>query len=51
MEPTHSADVLAAHPLAEVTRFMADGPPQDDMTLLVAQRARRTRRVEGAVHG
>jgi sigma-B regulation protein RsbU (phosphoserine phosphatase) len=38
---THSAAVLADHLLAEVIRFMADGPQQDDMTLLVARRARR----------
>jgi sigma-B regulation protein RsbU (phosphoserine phosphatase) len=41
---THSAGGLADHLLAEVTRFMADGPQQDDMTLLVA------RRVGSAVH-
>jgi sigma-B regulation protein RsbU (phosphoserine phosphatase) len=35
---TRSAGRLADHLLAEVTRFMADGPQQDDMTLLVARR-------------
>ncbi len=34
---TRSAGVLADHLLAEVTRFMADGPQQDDMTLLVVR--------------
>ena len=35
---TRSAGVLADHLLADVTRSMADGPQQDDMTLLVARR-------------
>lgn len=35
---TRSAGALADHLLGEVTRFTADGPQQDDMTLLVAQR-------------
>jgi serine phosphatase RsbU (regulator of sigma subunit) len=34
---TCSAGVLADHLLAEVSRFMADGPQQDDMTLLVVR--------------
>jgi len=34
---TCSASVLADRLLAEVTRFMADGPQQDDMTLLVVR--------------
>jgi len=45
---TQSVAVLADHLMAEVTRFVAGGPQQDDMTLLVAQRARR---MESAVHG
>jgi sigma-B regulation protein RsbU (phosphoserine phosphatase) len=35
---TRSAGGLADHLLSEVTRFMAGGPQQDDMTLLVARR-------------
>jgi sigma-B regulation protein RsbU (phosphoserine phosphatase) len=35
---TCSAGGLADHLLAEVARFMADGPQQDDMTLLVVRR-------------
>ena len=47
---TQFAAVLADHLMAEVTRFVAGGPQQDDMTLLVACRARWARRVESAVH-
>jgi sigma-B regulation protein RsbU (phosphoserine phosphatase) len=38
---TCSAGALADHLLAEVTRFMSDGPQQDDMTLLVVRRMGR----------
>ncbi len=35
---TLAAAALADHLMTEVTRFVADGPQQDDMTLLVARR-------------
>ena len=47
---TQSAAVLADHLMAEVTRFVAGGPQQDDMTLLVAQRAQRAGQAHTGEH-